>query len=291
MSANRHELKTDPLPFADILSGEKTHEIRVDDRDFKVGDTLVLRETRYSRRAMREEGRWLEYTGREVERVVTHIQRGYGLPDGLVVMSLALAWRPIASAPRALDADAGSLEVSAAPKEWRCFHCDEVFTDEAAARAHFGSYGPRILSEPACQIDAAEYRAMERRMADYNAEDADIHRQMARMEHEHKTALRREEEKGYARGLADAVKYPNDLIKAPLDPLKATTVAEYVQAVNDVAERDLKPCWCAACRPITLADMRFIVCPTCGNKRCPRATSCAYKCSGSNEPNQKPEHV
>jgi hypothetical protein len=91
MKSNRHELKTDPLPFAAILSGEKTHEIRYDDRGFLVGDTLALRETHYSRRAMREEARPLEYTGRTVERVVTHIQRGYGLPDGLVVMSLAPA--------------------------------------------------------------------------------------------------------------------------------------------------------------------------------------------------------
>lgn len=32
-------------------------------------------------------------------------------------------------------------------KEWRCFHCDEVFTDEANARLHFGSF---IDSEPGC---------------------------------------------------------------------------------------------------------------------------------------------
>jgi hypothetical protein len=89
-----HELKTDHEPFAALLSGEKTHEIRNDDRGFKVGDTLVLKETRYSRREMFEEGRPLEYTGRIIERVVTHIQRGYGLPGGLVVMSLAGSTKP-----------------------------------------------------------------------------------------------------------------------------------------------------------------------------------------------------
>lgn len=30
-------------------------------------------------------------------------------------------------------------EHDAAPLQWRCFHCDEVFTDEAAAREHFGN--------------------------------------------------------------------------------------------------------------------------------------------------------
>jgi len=53
-------------------------------------------------------------------------------------------------------------------------------------------------------------------------------------------------------------------------------------------------CWCATCRPITLQDMRMVLCPTCGNKRCPRATSHENACTGSNEPGQKGssyEHV
>jgi len=31
----------------------------------------------------------------------------------------------------------------------------------------------------------------------------------------------------------------------------------------------------------------FIVCPICGNKRCPHATDRAFECTGSNEPGQK----
>ena len=31
---------------------------------------------------------------------------------------------------------------------------------------------------------------------------------------------------------------------------------------------------------------RMIVCPDCGNKRCPKATDHNLQCSGSNEPNQ-----
>ena len=40
----RHELKTWPKSFASILSGFKKHEIRVNDRDFREGDELCLRE-------------------------------------------------------------------------------------------------------------------------------------------------------------------------------------------------------------------------------------------------------
>ena len=41
-------------------------------------------------------------------------------------------------------------------------------------------------------------------------------------------------------------------------------------------------CWCRACRPVTISDMRFVVCPECGNKRCPRANDHRNSCTGSN---------
>lgn len=46
-------------------------------------------------------------------------------------------------------------------------------------------------------------------------------------------------------------------------------------------------CWCRTCRPVGLNDMRFVVCPDCGNKRCPRANDHRNACTGSNEPGQK----
>ncbi|ODP35128.1 hypothetical protein [Pandoraea sp. ISTKB] len=87
--------------------------------------------------------------------------------------------------------------------EWCCFHCGETFDDRESAALHFGR---TEMQSPACTIDIAEYRAMENRMTDYNNEDTELHREIARQECNHATALRREEEKGYARGLADAAK-------------------------------------------------------------------------------------
>lgn len=75
----RHELKVWPKPFKDLLSGGKRAEVRENDRNYDVGDVLVLREF------VPAENR---YTGRWVQRRVTHIQTGFGLPDGLVVLSL-----------------------------------------------------------------------------------------------------------------------------------------------------------------------------------------------------------
>lgn len=56
-------------------------------------------------------------------------------------------------------------------------------------------------------------------------------------------------------------------------------------------------CWCETCRPVWSGnpqDMRMVLCPDCGNKRCPRATSHENACTGSNEVGQKGsswEHV
>lgn len=85
--------------------------------------------------------------------------------------------------------------------EWRCFHCGESFAERESAALHFGA---TEIQSPACTVDIAEYRAMEARMRDYNNEDAELHREIASLRCKHATELRREEEKGYARGLADA---------------------------------------------------------------------------------------
>ncbi|HHN5906560.1 TPA: hypothetical protein ACRRD7_000593 [Enterobacter hormaechei] len=46
-------------------------------------------------------------------------------------------------------------------------------------------------------------------------------------------------------------------------------------------------CSCRNCRPVTMTDMRFVVCPDCGNKRCPHANDHRNGCTGSNEPGQE----
>ncbi|WP_275223746.1 hypothetical protein [Citrobacter farmeri] len=45
-------------------------------------------------------------------------------------------------------------------------------------------------------------------------------------------------------------------------------------------------CSCRTCRPVTMTDMRFVVCPECGNKRCPHANDHNNACTCSNEPGQ-----
>ncbi|WP_244911746.1 hypothetical protein [Enterobacter kobei] len=48
----------------------------------------------------------------------------------------------------------------------------------------------------------------------------------------------------------------------------------------------IQGCSCLTCRPVTFSDSRFVVCPECGNKRCPHANDHRNACTGSNEPGQ-----
>jgi hypothetical protein len=77
-----HELKTWPAYFADLRSGKKTFELRKNDRDYQVGDRLILRE--YDPHKDR-------YTGKKLVRRVTHVLRyapAFGLEVGYAILSI-----------------------------------------------------------------------------------------------------------------------------------------------------------------------------------------------------------
>lgn len=80
-----HDLKCWPEPFAALRRGDKPYEIRVNDRDYRVGDLLRLREVALFH------GYAGPYTGEVEERVVTYMTRGgeWGLPADLCVLGLA----------------------------------------------------------------------------------------------------------------------------------------------------------------------------------------------------------
>lgn len=82
-----HELKTDPSLFDEVAAGRKTWEIRLDDRDYMVGDGLILRKTLHSGAQMRS-GAALVYVGEPLRFVVTHVLTGYGLQDGWCGLSI-----------------------------------------------------------------------------------------------------------------------------------------------------------------------------------------------------------
>lgn len=75
----RHELKIHPQYFKAIENGKKYWEIRKNDRNFKVGDIVLLRE-------------WdnTEYSGKEILVEITYMldDKFAGLAEGYVVFSI-----------------------------------------------------------------------------------------------------------------------------------------------------------------------------------------------------------
>ena len=81
-----HKLKTDPGVFEAVRRGEKTFELRFNDRNFRVGDRLELQETAHTGEEMKT-GKPLLFTGRTEVREVSHVLTGYGLIDGWCCLS------------------------------------------------------------------------------------------------------------------------------------------------------------------------------------------------------------
>ena len=95
---------------------------------------------------------------------------------------------------------------------WRCFHCGDAFTkaQEHWAREHFGADQDAL---PVCQMRVpGEHhlltilRKLEAELRRYREEDTDLWRSLYAMSADHAQALRREEERGYEKGLRDARK-------------------------------------------------------------------------------------
>jgi hypothetical protein len=86
MAETLHELKTWPEYFQAVWDCRKTFEVRKDDRGFRVGDRLLLRE-------WSPEG---GYTGRQLTARVRYVLADFeGLAPGWVVMGITegVCWR------------------------------------------------------------------------------------------------------------------------------------------------------------------------------------------------------
>lgn len=81
MKNKTHELKTWPEYFNLVFYGHKTFEIRKNDRGFKSGDKLLLREW---------DPQTEKYTGADITVEVTYIIYGgvFGIEEGYCVMSI-----------------------------------------------------------------------------------------------------------------------------------------------------------------------------------------------------------
>ena len=86
--------------------------------------------------------------------------------------------------------------------------------------------------------------------------------------------------------LAKAIRKGPDMLPAPHKQDFREIPNSSTNNCRENADSSTK-CWCHTCRPVTMTDMRFVVCPDCGNKRCPHANDHRNACTGSNEPGQE----
>lgn len=79
-----HALKTWPEAFSAVFAGTKPYELRKNDRNFQLGDTLILEEY---------DPRHKKYTDRWVIANVSYVTAGgvFGLPEDMIIMGLMIA--------------------------------------------------------------------------------------------------------------------------------------------------------------------------------------------------------
>jgi hypothetical protein len=88
-AARVHDVKCWPDFFDKVASGKKTFEVRRDDRNYMLGDYLLLRE--FEVKPRQEDS---DYTGRELTVEVTYVMRGR--PNNPIAVGFCvMAIRPV----------------------------------------------------------------------------------------------------------------------------------------------------------------------------------------------------
>lgn len=77
----KHILKLQEEYFDAVLNDVKTFEVRKNDRDYKIGDTLVLSCYCGNECTQRQAVRYISY-------ILTHEQFPSGVPEGYVIMGI-----------------------------------------------------------------------------------------------------------------------------------------------------------------------------------------------------------
>jgi hypothetical protein len=129
-----HELKTWPEYFQAVIDGTKTFEHRVNDRGFKNGDTLHLREYDPATKT---------YTGRECKRLVTYCLGvgGDGAPNRSV-MAIVDPKNDLRTENAALRAEVEAMERAMRWDEKElCYLMDCGHRDEGRVR-----FGERLIA-------------------------------------------------------------------------------------------------------------------------------------------------
>lgn len=114
------QLKIWPTYFEAVLSGDKSFEVRKDDRGLCVGDTVMLREF------IPNNAGGGEYTGREIAKTISYIVRGsqWGIDGDTCVFG----WKSSTMHRLIQDLEAARAENKALreAQEWKPTHRDKM---------------------------------------------------------------------------------------------------------------------------------------------------------------------
>lgn len=83
-----HTLKSDPDNYIAVIRDEKLAEIRLNDREYEVGDYIMLRQTAWTGDEMAHKKKPLTYTGRVSFLKIIHIHFGVGMGRDYVALSI-----------------------------------------------------------------------------------------------------------------------------------------------------------------------------------------------------------
>ena len=143
----------------------------------------------------------------DAEREIGHKLQAFLAAGGTASYEAHVALNEVIAAIRA-DARSKALEEENARPQWRCFHCDEVFTSFECAKEHFGSSEG---CDPGCveKLKGGEHgllrrvRELEEQLIPYLHETSAVETYVHSLKADHAAALRREEERGYNKGVRD----------------------------------------------------------------------------------------
>ncbi|MHB6047337.1 DUF3850 domain-containing protein [Klebsiella pneumoniae] len=266
-----HDLKIYPEFFSAVCTGVKRAELRKNDRDYRVGDTLHLTETPRGS---------CHQTGEFINVKITHIADvGEWMPS-YVLLSVELQER------RKADSEPVAEVVS--------IYGDHEAFGEREIRPLIGiqqmPYGTKLYRHAQPAPVVPEEKPIPNTLSMY-AVDAVA----AIAEVKGWNACRAAMLQGLKKSAGpEAICRSNENVQAvEVQSLTSINPAPDLVSLQKKAESiignypGIPDCWCCTCRPVVLNDMRFVVCPDCGNKRCPRANDHRNACTGSNEPGQE----
>lgn len=75
-----HKLKIEPQYLENLIAGRKKSEVRLNDRDYQLGDVLEFVESFTNKKGWQD--------SRTIRFLITHIHSGLGLQPGYVVLSV-----------------------------------------------------------------------------------------------------------------------------------------------------------------------------------------------------------